>query len=154
MRWLPLALLLVVAGPAAAQESLDVIKPDDAPRKMLYTHMQTEAGKHFDARRAAVANLKTPDDVRQRQRDLRAKFVAALGGFPEKTPLNARVVGVEKRDGYRVERVVYESRPNHHVTANLYLPDGKGPFPGVLMPIGHSGKRNAPELSQFGNIVI
>ena len=28
-------------------------------------------------------------------------------------------------DGYRIEKVHYESRPNHHVTGNLYLPDRK-----------------------------
>ena len=43
-----------------------------------------------------------------------------------------------EREGYRVERVIYESRPGHHVTAALYLPEGEAPFPGVLVPCGHS----------------
>ena len=78
---------------------------------MLSKFLNGEAGKAFDARRAAVAALKTPDDVARRQRELRGKFLEALGGFPEKTPLNARVVGTDDRDGYRVEKVIYESRP-------------------------------------------
>src|SRR5262249_59151747 len=97
--------------------------------RMLRAYLLAEAQKAFDARRTAVAALKTPEDVRKRQKELRAKFVEALGGFPDKTPLNARVVGTDQRDGYRVERVVYESRPDHHVTATLYLPERKGPFP-------------------------
>src|SRR5262249_30320615 len=49
---------------------------------------------------------------------------------------------------------IYESRPNHHVTANLYLPQGKGPFPGVLMPIGHSSTGKAAEYIQRGAILL
>jgi len=46
------------------------------------------------------------------------------------------------------EKVIYESRPDHHVTANFYLPEGKGPFPGVLMPCGHSDNGKAAEAYQ------
>jgi hypothetical protein len=107
---LTVALLLVATTPVAADDDLTVLKADGdnpAPR-MLRAHLLAEAQKLFDARRATVAALKTPDDVHKRQQELRAKFVAALGGFPEKTPLNARVVGTNHRDGSRVERVVYD----------------------------------------------
>jgi DNA-binding beta-propeller fold protein YncE/dienelactone hydrolase len=136
---------------AAKEEDLTVLKtgPEGVPpRKMLSTFLKAECQKHFDARKKAVAELKTPDDVKKRQHDLREKFIAALGGFPEKTPLNAKVVGTIEGDGYRIEKVIYESRPNHHVTANLYLPAGKGPFPGVLLPCGHSLNGKANEAYQ------
>jgi cephalosporin-C deacetylase-like acetyl esterase len=153
---LTVALLLIAAAPVAADDDLTVLKADrdnPAPR-MLRAHLLAEAQKAFDARRATVATLKTPGDVQKRQKELRAKFVAALGGFPEKTPLNSRVVCTDRRDGYRVERVIYESRPDHHVTANLYLPEGKGPFPAVLMPIGHSAEGKAAESVQRGAILL
>ncbi|HEX5271479.1 MAG TPA: hypothetical protein VFW33_13375 [Gemmataceae bacterium] len=142
---LTIALLLAAAVPVAADDDLTVLKADgdNPPPRMLRAYLLAEAQKAFDARRAAVATLKTPGDVRKRQKELRAKFREALGGFPDKTPLHARVVGTIQRDGYRVERVVYESRPDHHVTATLYLPEGKGPFPAVLMPIGHSANGKA-----------
>src|SRR5689334_638874 len=114
--------LLTCAAAAPAQEDLKVLKADAGevpPPKMLYAYLQGQARKLFDARRQAVAALKTPEDVRKRQQELKARFIEALGGLPEKTPLNPRVVGTLERDGYRVERVVYESRPNHHVTAVL-----------------------------------
>ena len=131
---------------ALQSEDLHVFKPEEQPRKMLYAHLQAECGKLFDARRKAVADLKTPDDLKKRQETLRAKFVEALGGFPEKTPLHPKVVGTLKGDGFRVEKVIYESRPDHHVTAAFYIPEGKGPFPGVLVPCGHSdnGKASKP----------
>jgi dienelactone hydrolase/pimeloyl-ACP methyl ester carboxylesterase len=130
-------------------QDLTVLKPEDEPKKMLYKYLEAECGKHFEARRKAVAALKTPEDVAKRQADLRAKFVAALGGFPERTPLNARVTGTLDRDGYKVEKVIYESRPEHPVTANLYLPAGAGPFPGVLFPCGHyDNAKAAPEYQR------
>ena len=67
-----------------------------------------------------------------------ARWLAALGEFPERTPLDARVLGTLRREGYRIEKVLYESRPSHHVTAALYLPEtGGGRVPGVLVPCGH-----------------
>ena len=158
MRFLPLLGVLVLAGTALSQQAdLQVMKtgPDGVvPGKMLYNYLQGQAQKHFDARRKAVAALKTPEDVKRRQDELRAKFIEALGGFPEKTPLNAKVVGKDQRDGYRIERVVYESRPDHHVTAKLYLPDGKPPFPGVLVPCGHSANGKAAEAYQRACILL
>ena len=137
--------LLALSSRTFAQSEFNVLgdKEKTAPRAMLKTYLLAEAQKHFDVRRAEVAKLRTPDDVRKRQANLKARMIEALGGFPDKTPLNAKIIGTEKRDGYRLERIIYESRPNHHVTANLYLPDGKGPFPAVIIPSGHDGNAKA-----------
>jgi cephalosporin-C deacetylase-like acetyl esterase len=59
--------------------------------------------------------------------------------------LNPKVTGILKRAGYRIEKVIFESRPAFYVTANLYLPEtGRGPYPGILLPLGHEsgGKSN------------
>lgn len=56
----------------------------------------------------------------------------------ERTPLNPKIVGTLKGEGYRVENVLFESRPEFHVTANLYLPTTPGPWPGMIVPCGHS----------------
>src|SRR3989442_272327 len=88
--------VLLLANPLAAQEDLTVLPGDKnaSPRKMLSRYLLAEAQKHFDARRQVVATLKTPQDVQRRQLELKLRFIQALGGFPAKTPLNARVVGV------------------------------------------------------------
>jgi dienelactone hydrolase/pimeloyl-ACP methyl ester carboxylesterase len=139
---------------ALQQEDLTVLKPADQPKKMLETFLLAECAKFFETRRKAVAEFRTPEDVLKRQQDLRARFIAALGGFPEKTPLNGRVTGKADRDGYRIEKVIYESRPDHHVTAILYLPPGRGPFPGVIMPMGHSVNGKAADYAQKGSILL
>src|SRR5580704_13304847 len=91
-----LTCLLMAITPASADEGLTVLgeAPDGGPpRAMLSRFLIGEAGKAFDARRAAVAAIKTPDDLARRQRELKARFLQAIGDLPEKTPLNASVVG-------------------------------------------------------------
>jgi cephalosporin-C deacetylase-like acetyl esterase len=82
--------------------------------------------------------------------DLRAKMLALIGGLPEvRTPLNARVTGVLERPGYRVEKLLFDSLPGFHVTANLYVPtDRSGPFPAVLGTAGHSPLGKAAAVYQ------
>jgi hypothetical protein len=43
--------------------------------------------------------------------------------LPERTPLNASTVGIIKKSGFTIERVIFYSRPDFPVTGNLYLPD-------------------------------
>ncbi|MBN9517293.1 acetylxylan esterase [bacterium] len=149
-----LVLALTLAAPAAADDFTVLPVGATPSKKLLHEFLLAECRAKFTTRLAEIESLKTPADVAARQDRLRTQFVAALGGFPAKTPLNARTVGTLKRDGYRVEKVIYESRPEHHVTANLYLPDGPGPFPGVLMPIGHSQNGKAAEYVQRGCVLL
>jgi cephalosporin-C deacetylase-like acetyl esterase len=71
-------------------------------------------------------------------------MLRALGGLPERTPLNARVTSVVDRDDYRIEKIIFESQPRFYVTANLYLPKtGRGPYPAILFPLGHEAGAKA-----------
>lgn len=82
-------------------------------------------------------------------RSVRERIAACFGPFPEKTPLRARVTGGFERDAYRVENIVFESRPDFLVSANLYLPKGLDrPAPGVVGTCGHSANGKAAELYQ------
>ena len=74
------------------------------------------------------------------RRDLKQKLKMHAGTFPERVPLDVREHGTLKQDGYRIVKLTYQSRPEVRVTANLYVPDGGGPFPGVLCPHGHSAR--------------
>lgn len=148
MSLLAVTMLLIAAAPAPADADLRVLDEASQPRKLLSNYLLNEAQKQFDARRATLKTINTPEAIKTRQDDLRARFLKAIGPFPERTPLNPKVVGKDQRDGYRVERVIFESRPGHHVTAALYLPDGPSPYPGVLVPCGHSANGKAAEPYQ------
>jgi cephalosporin-C deacetylase-like acetyl esterase len=95
---------------------------------------------------ALLAPAQTPPDSAA----VRAKLTRLIGGLPEsKSPLNARVTGTFAREGYRVEKIVFESLPGFRVTANLYIPAaGNPPFPAVLGVAGHSDAGKAEPTYQ------
>ncbi len=80
--------------------------------------------------------------------EVKAKIRRCFGAFPARGPLNARVTGIVRRDGYRIEKVLFDSRPEFPVTANLYLPEGRGQVPGVVGSCGHSLNGKAAEAYQ------
>jgi cephalosporin-C deacetylase-like acetyl esterase len=80
----------------------------------------------------------TKDEWRKRNEDLRKHLLEAWGGFPaEKCALDPQAHGELKRDGYRVEKLTFQTRPGVRMTANLYLPDKKGKLSAILMVHGH-----------------
>lgn len=105
---------------------------------MLLAHLSAKLNAlaaRWDEERGRI---RTSEDVERRNRFVREKFREMLGPFPERTPLNPRVMGVLHRDGYRLEKVMFESRPGFWVTASLCVPASPGgPFPAVLSPCGH-----------------
>ena len=81
----------------------------------------------------------------KRAESLRQQILVATGLWPqpEKTPLNAVIHGKVQREGFTVEKVYFESVPNHFVTGLLFRPDRPAPaegFPAVLCPHGHGGR--------------
>ncbi len=104
-----------------------------------YKYFCNEAFNLIEKREAEIATLETKDDWMARQKKVRAGLLKTIGEFPEKTPLNAKVTGVLQRDGYRVEKIIYESLPGYYVTAALFIPNNlKGKAPAILNAIGHS----------------
>ena len=121
-----------------SRNSLSVLKQDGA--NLLRDHLLRRIREQYDARRRDVKEaFSLRDSLRERQEQLQSRLRTIVGEVPEKSPLHARTTGTLKGDGFRVEKVVFQSRPQHYVTANLYIPDGDGPFPGVLIACGHSG---------------
>ncbi len=107
----------------------------------LYHHLMDQAIQLLDERAARVATLKTEGQWLKRQEEVRQTLMEIVGPFPEKTPLNPRIVDVLHKNGYRVEKLVYESQPDYYVTACLFVPDDlNGKTPAILNPIGHSGE--------------
>ena len=107
------------------------------------------AGGLGGARKPRSRRSKTPAEVAARQQYIRAKVLESIGEFPARTPLKPRIVGTLDREGYRIEKLIYESQPRFYVTANLYLPtQGKAPYPAVLGPAGHYDLAKAEPVYQ------
>ncbi|MEN6426897.1 MAG: acetylxylan esterase [Phycisphaerales bacterium] len=145
---------LIVGSVAVGEESLRVLPEtvDGAPTgEMMSRYLLRQAQPKFDQWKQRYEQLKTPDQIAAYQKDLREQFLYAIGDLPARTPLNPRVTGVVSREGYKVEKIIFESQPKHYVTALLFLPDGGGhtpPFPGVIVPCGHASDAKAYEAYQ------
>jgi dienelactone hydrolase len=73
------------------------------------------------------------------QRELRAKIVELLGGFPEpRTPMRAQTLEVREFPAYHREKFVFESRPGVGVLGYLITPPNtRAPLPVVICIPGH-----------------
>lgn len=150
---LPLSQFAFTAGSLAADKTGPVTAPAWQPLNR-YPQMMQEwlvdqvraSGQRGDEARSA---LKTKGDAEAYVKSVRGRIMQCFGPFPEKTPLNAKVTGVVERDTYRIENVIFESRPGFLVTANVYVPKGrKSPMPGVVGSCGHSLNGKAAEAYQ------
>lgn len=139
---LAIAFLAVAAESAAlAAEDLRVLQSAAdgiAPDKLLELWLKQELYRQVERRSAAYEQIKTAAQCRAWQEERRAFFLRQIGGLPERTPLNAQIVGALRGRDYRVENILFEARPGFHVCANLYLPASPPPWPAVLVPCGHS----------------
>jgi dienelactone hydrolase len=126
---------------SAQQENLNVLDrwmDWSGGNLMLTRHLNAQAFALLDARDEEVAGLKTSEDWITRQKKVSDILKKTIGPFPEKTPLNARVTGTIKKDGFQIEKVIYESMPGLYVTAAMFIPDGRGKRPAIIHVSGHS----------------
>jgi cephalosporin-C deacetylase-like acetyl esterase len=122
---------------------------------MLPSYLNNIGLQLLSRRQRQIERLITIEDVSRRRAYLRERMLDDLGGFPERTPLNARVVGVLQRPAYKIEKVIFESQPQFYVTANLYVPTtGHPPYPAILFPLGHEpgGKTNPTWQQILGSL--
>lgn len=116
----------------------------------LYQHLLDQAVQHLEARKAEVFSITESDGYSSRGEKVREAIIGAMGGFPERTPLNPHTLWTHEYDDYYIEGVVFESRPNFPVTANLYLPrNATPPYPAVLGPCGHGLDAKSMDVYQY-----
>jgi cephalosporin-C deacetylase-like acetyl esterase len=116
------------------QARSDPNSPSNIGRTELTNYLDDIAAKETATRRATIAAITTRAQAEARQREVRKKILSLIGGLPEKTPLNAKVLGSTQADGFRIEKILYESQTNFRVTALLYLPDAKPGTPQKKLP--------------------
>jgi dienelactone hydrolase len=122
------------------------------PGSLLLNYLSTQAFEYYDLRDKEIEKLKTAEDWRRRQSEVKEKLMGFVGPFPEKGPLNPRITGIIKKNGYRIEKVVFESFPGFYVTGCLYLPEKiKKNAPAVLNVIGHEQEAFRNQLIQVIN---
>jgi len=136
--------LIAVFCAAAEEETADVTDhdwtcfgetvPDSANAlRFVIDACATAAKQHAVPKDRATWEARRPH--------VKRTLAAALGldPMPPRSPLNARIMGSAELEGCRVENVVFESRPNFLVTANVFIPDEAAlPAPGIVVVPGHA----------------
>ncbi|MFC7666103.1 alpha/beta hydrolase family protein [Hymenobacter humi] len=155
-------MVLATGYSARAQQSSSTVLDWKAPAT-LSTYLLQQMHAQYAPRAAELDRAAQSAAGAAAYRDsVRARFRRVLGPLPARTPLRAKVTGKLTRDRYRIEKIIYESTPNHYVTANLYVPAGKGKKPGVLLFCGHeqeskatvSYQKTAILFAQHGFVVL
>lgn len=152
-------MMLVCSSPLRSADDLHVLPTSfnsDKTQQMMRSYLRGLTHAALDDRLGELEELKSAEQIEAYQQQRRDFFLQTIGGPPPQTPLNPKVTGRLDYPDYSVEKIIFESLPNFHVTANLYLPkgQGKGPHPGVLLPCGHSSNGKAAEPYQLASILL
>ena len=116
----------------------------------LYKHFCSVAFGQLESRKREINRLKTKTDWLERQSLVWGKLSKIIGPFPEKTPLNAKITGKLPRDGYSIEKILYESIPGYYVTGALYIPEGiEEKAPAIFYACGHSVDGFRADMYQY-----
>ena len=136
---LRLSLLFLAACPLQAASPYPAASPETPANRTLQRYWEKRTAQvHAEGSLASVLTAAqwTADKAGARQQLFE---MLGLHPLPARTPLQPVVTGVLQEDGYRVEKLHFQSLPGLYVTANLYLPEGpKKPLPTVLYVCGHA----------------
>ena len=101
---------------------------------LIYAKLRYEAAMKF----AGHILPHKPEELINYKTELRKKIIEKTGIIIDHDlPVNIRENGFIQMKDYSVKNIVFQTRPGIYATANLYLPDGNGPFPGVINMLGH-----------------
>ncbi len=102
--------------------------------EIIESKLRLEAALEFGAHQLP-SDLNDLELYRSR---LREEIISETGVvYNHKLPLNIKETGTIKMNGYSIKKMVFQTRPGIYATANLFVPDGIGPFPAVINMLGH-----------------
>ena len=150
-----LFVILLTGTEVKAQNELDIIKNDwleftDAPNS-LYHYLSGQAYEMLLNRSNEIRKISSLGEWQQRQKQVRETLFDIVGPFPQKTPLNAKIVRKIEKEGFRVEHIVFESQPGFYVTSSLFIPSGlkkNAKAPAVIYCSGHAADGYRGEVYQ------
>jgi dienelactone hydrolase len=122
------------------------------PGAILVSELRSKAAEAYDLREKEFSGITTIEDWKARQATVKLQLRKIFTGVTVNAPLNAKITGVIKKDGYRIEKLYFESSPGYYVTGCLYIPGKiKGKAPAVLHLMGHDQEAFRAELYQLIN---
>ena len=139
-------ILLIIIGSSSAfgvsPSKYPEAKSDTLPNVLSENHSDLVSCRlKFDA--ARLSAMHSLPGSKKEWVTFRTNLIGQIG---EKTrfvtnhelPLNLKETGSIQLKGYSIRNVFFQTRPGICATANLYIPDGSGKFPGVIVMMGHA----------------
>ena len=150
-----ITLSLLFAAVASAKDPFDVLTPEFGVNGNMKNQFRDYLWKVIDDEKVEWTQrydaIQTPEEAMRYQQERIDAFLKAIGPFPERTPLNAKITRTLQKEGFRVEMILLETQPNFYMTGSLYLPDDpKQPYPAMLVLCGHSDLGKGAELYSRG----
>jgi dienelactone hydrolase len=130
-----------IDSPKKEEENLNVFQQWmkwNNPGSLAIDHLTRQAEELYKIRDEEIAKLKTKNDWIKRQQIVKNKLKELIGTFPKKEALNPEITGITQKEGYRIEKIIYEPVPGFYETGCLYIPDKlNGKAPAILNVFGH-----------------
>ncbi|HMI05218.1 MAG TPA: acetylxylan esterase [Pedobacter sp.] len=128
------------ASPSDLHDTNSVIS-DSLPSVLAGNHADLIESKLRNEAVCKFGSHQLPDDLKEWEKyriQLRNTIIQKTGLIiNHKLPLDMKETGSITMDGYTIKNIAFQTRPNVYATANLYIPEGKGPFPAVITMHGH-----------------
>jgi hypothetical protein len=78
-------------------------------REMMPSFVKKSLEPLDKKRSEELGRLKTREDWENHQAEIRKRFSEYFGKFPEKSPLNAKIIDIIDREKYSIEKLIFES---------------------------------------------
>lgn len=115
-------------------DSLPLVLPKNKA-DLVDSRLRNEAVSRF-AIHQLPANLHEWESYKT---NLRSELIKKTGAvINHELPLDMTETATLQMLGYKIKNIYFQTMPGVYATANLYIPEGKGPFPGVVVMSGHS----------------
>lgn len=142
-----LSLFVIVLSYAASSTALkhemvfSIVPQDSLPRVLaphsadiLNSRMKQKAQIKF----ASHLLPEKIQDWEKRKKEIREEILANSGlKVDHKLALDMRETTTIQMDGYVIKNIYFQTQPGVYATANLFIPEGEGPFPAVVNMHGH-----------------
>jgi dienelactone hydrolase len=116
------------------------------PREMFSEYIANYAMDQLEKANEQWENVLEEGNADDYIEKIRRKIITSYGFMPFRqtgNPLKTTMVSKFGLPDCTIENVLFDSFPGWRVNATIYTPLGKGPFPAVVIPVGHSGKQFA-----------
>lgn len=127
------------------QESLGV-------RKKLEVSIRRHMATSVESEKRAWQEVKTVGDWEKFREKRINSLLKSIGPLPEHTPLKSKITRrIDNGEGFIIENILFESRPNLVVAANLYLPaKPRGKIPVIIVVHSQHAPKTQAELQDMG----